>query len=90
MAKSEERIQNIKEYILEFQFIYHRTPTMAQIAEAVGTVKSNVYKYLSEMEDRGILTRSKREIEINDTAVYLQIRKNRNTALKHKKKCTPI
>lgn len=40
---------------------------MAQIAEAVGTVKSNVYKYLSEMEDRGILTRSKREIEINDT-----------------------
>ena len=43
------------------------TDTMAQIAEAVGTVKSNVYKYLSEMEDRGILTRSKREIEINDT-----------------------
>lgn len=67
MIKSEERIQNIKEYILEFQFTYHRTPTMAQIAEAVGTVKSNVYKYLSEMEDRGILTRSKREIEINDT-----------------------
>ena len=67
MIKSEERIQNIKEYILEFQFTYHRTPTMAQIAEAVGTVKSNVYKYLSEMEDRGILARSKREIEINDT-----------------------
>ena len=67
MIKSEERIRNIKEYILEFQFTYHRTPTMAQIAEAVGTVKSNVYKYLSEMEDRGILTRSKREIEINDT-----------------------
>ena len=49
MAKSEERIQKIKEYILEFQFIYHRTPTMEQIARAVGTVKSNVYKYLSEM-----------------------------------------
>ena len=43
MIKSEERIRNIKEYILEFQFTYHRTPTMAQIAEAVGTVKSNVY-----------------------------------------------
>ena len=67
MAKSEERIQNIKEYILEFQFIYHRTPTMEQIAKAVGTVKSNVYKYLDEMEERGILTRSKREIVINDT-----------------------
>ena len=67
MAKSEERIQKIKEYILEFQFIYHRTPTMEQIAKAVGTVKSNVYKYLSEMEERGILTRSKREIVINDT-----------------------
>ena len=67
MAKSEERIQNIKEYILEFQFIYHRTPTMEQIAKAVGTVKSNVYKYLDEMEERGILTRRKREIVINDT-----------------------
>lgn len=55
MMKSEERIRNIKEYILEFQFTYHRTPTMAQIAEAVGTVKSNVYKYLAEMEERGIL-----------------------------------
>ena len=55
MAKSEERIQKIKEYILEFQFIYHRTPTMEQIAKAVGTVKSNVYKYLSEMEERGIV-----------------------------------
>ena len=59
--------RNIKEYILEFQFTYHRTPTMAQIAEAVGTVKSNVYKYLAEMEERGILTRRKREIVINDT-----------------------
>lgn len=67
MAKSEERIQKIKEYILEFQFIYHRTPTMEQIAKAVGTVKSNVYKYLDEMEERGILTRSKRKIVINDT-----------------------
>ena len=67
MAKSEERIRNIKEYILKFQFTYHRTPTMAQIAEAVGTVKSNVYEYLAEMEERGILTRSKREIVINDT-----------------------
>ena len=28
MIKSEERIQKIKEYILEFQFTYHRTPTM--------------------------------------------------------------
>lgn len=67
MAKSEERIQKIKEYILEFQFIYHRTPTMEQIAKAVDTVKSNVYEYLTEMEKRGILTRRKREIEINDT-----------------------
>lgn len=40
---------------------------MEQIAKAVGTVKSNVYKYLAEMEERGILIRSKREIVINDT-----------------------
>ena len=55
MIKSEERIQNIKEYILEFQFTYHRTPTMAQIAEAVGTVKSNVYKYQSTIQSKQAL-----------------------------------
>lgn len=27
---------------------------------------------------------------LQHTAVYLHTRKNRNTALKHKKKCTPI
>ena len=41
MAKSEERIQNIKEYILEFQFIYHRTPTMEQIAKRVMCINTS-------------------------------------------------
>lgn len=64
MTKSEARMREICDYISAFQFENHRTPTMEQIADAVGTVKSNIYKYLTEMEQRGMLRRRKRDIEI--------------------------
>ena len=56
MQKSEQRMKAICEYIEEYQFEYHRTPTMDLIAEAVGTVKSNVYKYLGEMAETSLST----------------------------------
>lgn len=64
MLKSEERMKDIIRCIEEYQFENHRTPTMVQIAEAVGTVQSNVYKYLLEMEQRGMIRRHGRDIEI--------------------------
>ncbi len=65
MVKSEERMKDIIRCIEEYQFENRRTPTMAQIAEAVGTVQSNVYKYLLEMEQRGMIRRHGREIEVH-------------------------
>lgn len=64
MKKSESRMKEICRFIEEYQFENRRTPTMALIAQAVGTVPSNVYKYLLEMDDIGMINRSGREIEV--------------------------
>ena len=64
MQKSEERMKEICRYIEEYQFQYRRTPTLDKIAKAVGTVKSNVYKYLAEMEQRHMIRREGREIKV--------------------------
>lgn len=78
MQKSEQRMKAICEYIEEYQFEYHRTPTMDLIAEAVGTVKSNVYKYLGEMEQRGMISelhsRVKRSLPLNSDALTTRLR----------------
>ncbi|MDD4492787.1 MAG: transcriptional repressor LexA [Eubacteriales bacterium] len=76
MVKSEKRIQDICKYIEEYQFEFHRSPTMDLIADAVGTVKSNIYKYLSEMENRNIISRNGRSITVNQ-AVKAENKMNR-------------
>lgn len=65
MKKNEQRIKAICDFIEEYQFMYHRTPSMDLIAEEVGTVKSNVYKYLCEMERQGMITRNGRSVTIH-------------------------
>lgn len=65
MQKNERWMKAICNYIEEYQFEYHRTPTMDLIASAVGTVKSNVFKYLSEMEQLGMIQRKGREITVS-------------------------
>jgi repressor LexA len=65
MIKSEQRMRDICSYIEAYQFEYRRTPTMDEIAEEVGTVKSNIFKYLAEMEQRGMISRRGREITTN-------------------------
>lgn len=57
-------MKDICAFIEEYQFEYKRTPTMDEFDAEVGTVKSNVFKYLSEMEQCGMIRRYKREIEI--------------------------
>lgn len=76
MVKSEKRIQDICKFIEEYQFEFHRSPTMDLIADAVGTVKSNIYKYLSEMENRNIISRNGRSIAVNQ-AVKAECKMNR-------------
>ncbi len=65
MQKSEKRMKDICDFIEEYQFEYHRTPSMDLIAEAVGTVKSNVHKYLEEMEKLGMIYRQGRSITVH-------------------------
>ena len=65
MKKSEQRMKAICDYIEEYQFEFHRTPSMELIGDAVGTVKSNVSKYLVEMEQLGMIHRDKRSIIIH-------------------------
>lgn len=64
MQKSEKRMKDICDFIEEYQFEYHRTPSMDLIAEVVGTVKSNVHKYLGEMERLGMIYRQGRSITV--------------------------
>ena len=64
MQKSWERMKEICDFIGEYQFQYCRTPTLDKIAEAVGTVKSNIHKYLDEMQSIGMIRKCGREIEI--------------------------
>ena len=65
MQKSTQRMKAICDFVEEYQFEYHRTPSMDLIAEAVGTVKSNVYKYLGEMERLGMIDRDGRSITVH-------------------------
>lgn len=65
MQKSKKRMKDICDFIEEYQFEYHRTPSMDLIAEAVGTVKSNVHKYLEEMEKLGMIYRQGRSITVH-------------------------
>jgi len=65
MRKNKQRMKDICNFIEEYQFKHHRTPSMDMIADAVGTVKSNVYKYLVELEKLGMISRDGRNITVH-------------------------
>lgn len=44
--KSEELMKQIMDYAEQFQLLNHRSPYTSEIADALGIVKSTVYKYL--------------------------------------------
>lgn len=56
-SKNEETILNIIEYINEKFFTVREIPSVQEIADHIGVVKSTVSKYLTEMENRGLITR---------------------------------
>ena len=60
--KSEELMKQIMDYAEQFQLLNHRSPYTSEIAEALGIVKSTVYKYLVAMNDRGMLSYRNGEI----------------------------
>ena len=56
-SKNEETILNIIEYINVKFFTVREIPSVQEIADHIGVVKSTVSKYLTEMENRGLITR---------------------------------
>ena len=60
--KSEELMKKILDYAEQFQMLNHRSPYTSEIADTLGIVKSTVYKYLVEMNNRGMLSYHNGEI----------------------------
>lgn len=56
-SKNEETILNIIEYINEKFFTVREIPSVQEIKDHIGVMKSTVSKYLTEMENRGLITR---------------------------------
>jgi predicted transcriptional regulator len=79
-SKSERIINEIVELVNERYFSSGSVPTVREIAEAVGLDKSNVSRYLSEMQERGVVTRggargieTARMRKVREGVVYLPI-----------------
>lgn len=54
--KSVERMNSIQRFVEEFYFEHRRSPSINEVAKGVGTVKSTIYRYLVEMNEKGILS----------------------------------
>lgn len=54
-SKNIETMYAIKDFVEKYYINHYKYPSTSEIAKAVGVVKSTVYKYLVEMDKRGIL-----------------------------------
>ena len=49
-------MKQILDYTENFRLQFHRSPSTNEVAKALGIVKSTVYRYLVEMNERGMLS----------------------------------
>ncbi len=77
--KSKETMDTIIHAIEEHFFSYNESPSIAEIARAVGLSKSGVYKYLKEMAEKGLIT-------YTGTSVHTPVTEKINTNLNY----TPV
>lgn len=54
-TKSEDRLRDIVLYIDEYYDKFGKTPSLEKMARQFSMAKANVYKYVSELETRGLL-----------------------------------
>ena len=54
-SKSPELMDAIKEFVNSYYREHHRSPSTPTIADAVGVTRNTAYRYLIEMNERGIL-----------------------------------
>ena len=55
-SKSIDTMKKIKTFAEEYYMLHYQSPSMAQIAENVGIARSTAYKYLIEMDHRGMIS----------------------------------
>jgi len=60
--KNPEIMKKIIEYVEEYYFIHRSSPSMAEISSALNIGRSTAYKYLVEMNEKGILSYDGKEI----------------------------
>lgn len=55
-SKSIELMEKIKSYVEEYFWDYSKSPSITQIAKAMEVARSTAYKYLVEMNQRGMIS----------------------------------
>ncbi len=61
-SKSPERMEEIRRYVGDYYRMHHTTPVTREVAAAVGLSPAGAYKYLVEMDRRGMLSYENGEI----------------------------
>ena len=65
--KDPDKIKKIVKIIEDWRILEGTEPTITQIAESAGMVRSNVHAYLKEMNEQGIITYSRRRYDTPKT-----------------------
>lgn len=75
-SKNENLMKQILDYTENFRLQFHRFPSINEITKALSIVKSTVYRYLVEMNERGMLSYHDGEIETEKTKKLSPITKS--------------
>ena len=68
-SKDTELMQRIRDYAERFYLANGRSPSTSEIGAAVGVHKATVYRYLSEMNEKGLLRYDGRRVSTKKTAL---------------------
>ncbi len=68
-SKDMELMQRIRDYAERFYLANGRSPSTSEIGAAVGVHKATVYRYLSEMNEKGLLRYDGRRVSTQKTAL---------------------
>ena len=68
-SKNAELMKRIQDYAEQFYLSNGRSPSTSEIGAAVGVHKATVYRYLSEMNEKGLLRYDGRCVATKKTAL---------------------
>lgn len=90
-SKNEETILNIIEYVNEQFFTRREVPTVQEIADYIGIAKSSASRYLTEMAERGLITKNSSHYSIETVKMKKAMRNTKQLPIVGDIACgTPI